>query len=91
VRWRDGARGSQFNEAPAGSHQRHAQRRGRRLLRPNPTVHILRISCGELFDIVATDVAETGHERVEQPFAKPLNPHVEKPEFAQATQRKSNY
>jgi hypothetical protein len=49
--------------------------------RPNLTIHILRMACGEVFDIVALNVAEIGPERVEQPIGTRLNPHVEKPEF----------
>jgi len=58
---------------------------------PDATMHIVRIACGEVFDIVAEDVAETGHERVEQALGGPLNPHVEKPELRRRERQAANY
>jgi hypothetical protein len=52
---------------------------------PNRTIHILRTACGEVIDIVAANVAETRHERVEQALGGSLNPHVEKPEIRRTT------
>jgi hypothetical protein len=50
-------------------------------------MHIFRMACGEVFDIVAANVAEIGQERVEQPIGERLNPHVEKPEFRRTARR----
>jgi hypothetical protein len=58
--------------------------------RSTPTIHIVRTTCGEVFDNVGADVAETGHERVEQALGGPLNPHVEKPELRRIPDERTN-